>query len=247
MPNTKTSFFAFIFCSFFLSAQSSTDSVPEQEKKQSFIVKIFSTYTQNLDYLKITTLMAVESTFIPLPSEIVVPPAAYQACNPENTKLHVTDSEWLNMAFVVFFATLGAVCGALINYTLAFFLGRPFIYWFAETKVGKFCLLSTKKVQNAENYFVKNGAISTFMGRLLPGIRHLISIPAGLAKMKLGSFILYTFIGAGIWNIVLALLGYFAHGQQEFIDRYSHIIAYGILGFVVVVGGVLLYKAFRKK
>ena len=246
-PKTTLFTFAFVFCSFFLSAQNLPDSVPVQEKKQSFIVKVFSAYTDNLNYLTITALMAVESTFIPLPSEIVVPPAAYQACNPENENLHTTDSIWLNMALVVFFATLGALCGALINYTLAMFLGRPVIYWFVETKVGKLCLLDTKKVQNAENYFVKNGAISTFIGRLLIGIRHLISIPAGLAKMKLSSFIFYTTLGAGIWHIVLALLGYLAHGQQAFIDRYSHIIGYGIVGLVVVVGGVLLYKAFKKK
>jgi membrane protein DedA with SNARE-associated domain len=102
-------------------------------------------------------------------------------------------------------------------------------------------------VQQAEDYFVKNGAVSTFVGRLVPAIRQLISIPAGLAKMKLKRFLLYTFLGAGIWNVILALLGYFAHGQQEMIDRYSNEFSYGILGLVALMGGYLLWKAFGKK
>jgi membrane protein DedA with SNARE-associated domain len=102
-------------------------------------------------------------------------------------------------------------------------------------------------VQKAEDYFVKNGNISTFIGRLIPGIRQLISIPAGLAKMKIGPFLLYTFLGAGIWNVVLAILGYFAHGQQALINRYSSEISYVflILGAFFVI--YLLYKAFKKK
>ncbi|MCL1850610.1 MAG: DedA family protein [Bacteroidetes bacterium] len=191
--------------------------------------------------------MTVESSFIPFPSEIVVPPAAYQACNPENSSLYVTDSKWLNITLVIFFATLGAMFGAIINYFLALFLGRPFIYWFVETKLGRLCLLDTKKVQKAEDYFVKNGNISTFIGRFIPAIRQLISIPAGLAKMRMRPFLLYTFLGAGLWNMVLALLGYFAHGQQEIINRYNSEISYIILGLVVLFGIYLLWKVFGKK
>ena len=227
----------------FLSAQSKNDSVP----KQSFIVSFFSAYTQNLNYYTITALMTVESSFIPFPSEIVVPPAAYQACNPDNNSLYVTDSKWINIALVLFFATLGALFGAIINYYLALILGRPFIYWFVETKLGRLFLLDTKKVQKAEQYFVKNGSISTFIGRFVPGIRQLISIPAGLAKMKMKPFLFYTFLGAGMWNAILALLGYFAHGQQELIKRYSNELSYIILGLVVVLGGYLLWKTFRKR
>jgi membrane protein DedA with SNARE-associated domain len=191
--------------------------------------------------------MTVESSFIPFPSEIVVPPAAYQACNPENANLYVTDSKWINIALVLFFATLGAMLGATINYFLALFLGRPFIYWFVGTKLGRLCLLDAKKVQKAEDYFVKNGNISTFIGRLIPAIRQLISIPAGLAKMKIRHFLLYTFLGAGSWNLVLVMLGYFAHGQQALINRYNSEISYAILGLAVLFGIYLLYKAFGKK
>jgi membrane protein DedA with SNARE-associated domain len=190
--------------------------------------------------------MAIESTFIPLPSELVVPPAAYKACDPENTSLYVTDSIWINILLVIFFATLGAILGACINYYLALLLGRPFIYWFVETKMGKLFWLDTKKVQKAENYFIKNGNISTFIGRLIPGIRHLISIPAGLAKMKMKPFILYTALGAFIWHTILALLGYFAHGQKDIIQLYSKEISYSILGLAVLFGAYLLYKALRK-
>jgi membrane protein DedA with SNARE-associated domain len=225
----------------------SVDSVSVKEEKQSFVVKLFSKYVDNLNYFTITALMTVESSFIPFPSEIVVPPAAYQACNPENENLYVTESKWINIALVIFFATLGAMFGAIINYFLALLLGRPFIYWFVETKLGKLFLLDAKKVQKAEDYFVKNGNISTFIGRFIPAIRQLISIPAGLAKMKLRPFLFYTFLGAGIWNAALALLGYFAHGQQDMINRYNSEISYIILGLAVLLGGYLLWKVFGKK
>ena len=229
-----------------LYAQNTNDSIPKPVEKQSFFEKTIEVYLQNLNYFTVTLYMTIESTFIPLPSELVVPPAAYQACNPENGSLYVTKSIWINILFVIFFATLGAVIGACINYYLAMLLGRPFVYWFAETKVGRFFWLDTKKVQKAENYFVKNGSISTFIGRLIPGIRHLISIPAGLAKMKMKPFIAYTALGAFIWNIVLALLGYFAHGRQDLIQQYSSEISYSILGLAVIFCGYLVYRALKK-
>jgi len=236
-----------VFYSYFTSAQNGVDAIPKEKEKRSLVVNLFSKYVDNLNYYTITALMTVESSFIPFPSEIVVPPAAYQACNPENSSLYVTDSKWLNITLVIFFATLGAMFGAIINYFLALFLGRPFIYWFVETKLGRLCLLDTKKVQKAEDYFVKNGNISTFIGRFIPAIRQLISIPAGLAKMRMRPFLLYTFLGAGLWNMVLALLGYFAHGQQEIINRYNSEISYIILGLVVLFGIYLLWKVFGKK
>jgi membrane protein DedA with SNARE-associated domain len=237
----------FLLCINLLSAQNEIDSNLMDKTKPSLVVRMLSAYTQNLNYYTVTALMTVESSFIPFPSEIVVPPAAYQACNPGNESLYVTESKWLNMALVIFFATVGALLGALINYYLALFLGRPFIYWFVETKVGKLCMLDTKKVQKAEEYFVKNGNISTFIGRLIPGIRQLISIPAGLSKMKLRSFILYTILGAGIWNIVLAFLGYLAHGQQALINRYSSEISYVILILGILFCIYVIYKDLRKK
>jgi membrane protein DedA with SNARE-associated domain len=238
---------SFISCFISLPALNSVDSIPEQTEKQSFVVNLFSKYVDNLNYFTITAVMTVESSFIPFPSEIVVPPAAYQACNPENSSLYVTESKWLNIAFVIFFATLGAMLGAIINYLLALLLGRPFIYWFVETKLGKLCLLDIQKVQKAEDYFVKNGNISTFIGRFIPAIRQLISIPAGLAKMKMKPFLFYTFLGAEIWNMALALLGYFAHGQQDIINRYNSEISYIILGLVALFAIYLLWKVFGTK
>jgi membrane protein DedA with SNARE-associated domain len=239
--------FSFLLFPFYLSSQNSIDSIPKQEVKQSFFEKTIDIYLQNLNHFTVTLYMTIESTFIPLPSEIVVPPAAYQACNPAYTSLYVTEYEWFNIFLVILFATLGAILGACINYYLALLLGRPFVYWFVETKVGKLFLLDTHKIQKAENYFVKNGSISTFIGRLIPGIRHLISIPAGLAKMKLRPFIGYTALGAFLWHTILALMGYFAHGQQEVINRYSSEISYGILALCVLFGGYVVFRVVRKK
>ena len=235
---------SFIFSITFLSAQTAVDTIPP---KQSFVVKLFSAYTNNLNYYTITALMTVESSFIPFPSEIVVPPAAYQACNPDNKSLYVTETKWVNIALVILFATLGAMLGACINYFLALLLGRPFIYWFVETKLGRLCMLDAKKVQQAEDYFVKNGAISTFIGRLIPAVRQLISIPAGLSKMRLRPFLFYTFLGAGLWNVVLAILGYLAHGQQALINRYSDELSIIILVIALLFVSYVVYKAFKKK
>jgi membrane protein DedA with SNARE-associated domain len=243
------SFFLTVFvCLSSVSAQNSIDSIPKQEEKQSLVLRMFSAYTNNLNYYTVTALMAVEgSCFIPFPSEVVVPPAAYQACNPDNKKLYVSDSLWLNISLVIFFATLGALLGGVVSYYFAFFVGRPFIYWFVETKIGHLCLLNAEKVQKAEKIFVKNGSIAIFICRLIPGIRQIISVPAGLAKMKMRPFLLYTFLGAGLWNVVLALLGYFAHGQQDIINRFGSEISYIILALVVLFGIYLFYKVFLKK
>ena len=206
---------------------------------------MFEKYIENLNYITITALMSVESSFIPFPSEVVVPPAVFKACDENYKPLYKTDSPFLNITFVVLFATLGAMIGAFINYYLAYFLGRPFIYWFVETRFGRMCLLNKEKVIKAENYFVNNGNISTFVGRLIPGIRQLISIPAGLAKMNIWQFLIYTFFGAGIWNIVLAVLGYFAHGNKDLITEYSHILSYIFLGLGILFIGYMVYKVFK--
>ena len=153
----------------------------------------------HLNYATITLLMTIESSFIPFPSEVVVPPAAYMAA---------VNSE-MNILLVVLFATLGADLGALINYFLAKLLGRPIVYKFANSRIGHMCLIDEAKVQHAEEYFDKHGALSTFIGRLIPAVRQLISIPAGLARMKIGTFMLYTTLGAGIWNTILAAIGWY--------------------------------------
>jgi membrane protein DedA with SNARE-associated domain len=194
-----------------------------------------------MNYGTIAVLMTIESSFIPFPSEIVIPPAAYVAEDP-NSSLHATNSYPLNVLLIVLFGTLGAMLGAIINYLLAMWLGRPIIYAFADSKLGHLCLLSADKVKKAEDYFNEHGKVSTFIGRLIPGIRQLISIPAGLCKMHFGWFLLYTFLGAGIWNVVLALLGYITRGQKELIDTYSHELSIAIMG---VFGLAILYLVIK--
>lgn len=200
--------------------------------------QIIDWYNDNLNYGTITLLMAIESSFIPFPSELVVPPAAYKALQP---------GSGLNIALIVLFATFGALIGAYINYYLAKILGRPIIYKFADSRLGHFLLLDVEKVEKAENYFREHGAISTFVGRLITVIRQLISIPAGLAKMKLAPFTLYTFLGAAIWNCVLALLGYLAHGQKDIIEKYNSELAIALLGFGVLFIGYMVWSAVKPK
>lgn len=193
----------------------------------------------HLNYWTITLLMTIESSFIPFPSEVVVPPAAYKAAG--------GNSE-LNVFLVVLFATIGANIGALINYYLAYFVGRPIVYKFANSRWGHMCLIDEDKVRHAEVYFEKHGALSTFIGRLIPAVRQLISIPAGLAKMKLSTFLLYTTLGAGIWNITLAAIGYYLHSVvpedqlMESVTQYSHELGYIFIGIGILVIGYLIYK-----
>jgi len=189
----------------------------------------------NLNYFTVALLMAIESTFMPLPSEVVIPFAAYKAGQGE-----------LNVFFVVLSGTIGALSGSLINYTLAYYLGRPLVYKFAGSKLGKVFLLSKEKVVHAEEYFIRNGKTSTFIGRLVPGIRHLISIPAGLAKMNLRDFMLYTLVGAGLWNIILAIIGYYLYEMREQIFPYIGHILIG-LGVIFVIYLIVKARLERKK
>ncbi len=196
---------------------------------------LFDWYMANLNYFTIALLMMIESTFLPLPSEVVVPFAAYKAAQGE-----------LSVIGVVIFGTLGALTGSLINYTLAYYLGRPIVYKFADSKVGRLFLLSKEKVEHAENYFIRNGKTSTFVGRLVPGIRHLISIPAGLAKMDLRDFMLFTFAGAGIWNIILAIIGFYLYEVREQIFPYLGHILVG-LGVLFVLYLIVKARVEKKK
>ena len=200
-----------------------------------FFQTLFDWYMANLNYFTIALLMAIESTFLPLPSEIVIPFAAYKAGQGD-----------LNVFLVVISGTIGALFGSLINYTLAYYLGRPLVYRFAGSKLGKVFLLSKEKVMHAEEYFVRNGKTSTFIGRLVPGIRHLISIPAGLAKMNLRDFMLFTFIGAGIWNIILAIIGYYLYAVRDQIFPYVGHILLGV-GLIFVVYLIVKSRKNRKK
>lgn len=219
---------------------SEVDSVGDV-RSLSMIERVENWYSDNMNYGSIIALMTIESSFIPFPSEVVVPPAAYVAGNPESS-LYATTSYPLNVLLVVLFGTIGAMLGAIINYVLAIVLGRPIIYAFADSKVGHLLLLSSEKIRKAEDYFNDHGKVSTFVGRLIPGIRQLISIPAGLAKMHFGQFSLYTFLGAFLWNVVLALLGYIAHGQMDLIHQYSHELSIAI---IVLLGLVIVFFVVR--
>ena len=193
----------------------------------------------HLNYWTITLLMAIESSFIPFPSEVVVPPAAYKAAG---------GSSELNVYHQQKFATIGANIGALINYTLAYYVGRPIVYKFANSRFGHMCLIDEAKVKHAEVYFDNHGALSTFIGRLIPAVRQLISIPAGLAKMKLTTFLLYTTLGAGIWNITLAAIGYSLQSVVpedqllETVSKYSHELGYVFIALGIFIIGYLIYK-----
>ena len=200
----------------------------------------------HLNYWTVMLFMAIESSFIPFPSEAVVPPAAWKAA--------VTGD--MSVVLVVVFATLGALIGAFVNYYLAVWLGRPIVYKFANSRLGHMCLIDEAKVQHAERYFDKHGAVSTFVGRLVPAVRQLISIPAGLARMGLGRFILYTSLGAGVWNAILAALGYYMStipGMQteeavmDKVKEYSSEIGIVFIVLAVFVVAYLAYKGLKKK
>lgn len=207
---------------------------------------LFLRILDNLNYWVVLLFMAIESSFIPFPSEVVVPPAAWKAMDPSNG---------MNFVLVVVFATLGADLGALINYYLAKWVGRPIVYRFADSRIGHMCLIDREKVEKAEEFFRKHGATSTIFGRLVPAVRQLISIPAGLAGMRLGKFLLYTTIGAGIWNTVLAFIGWGIYNYTDYKTtqdvyqqavKYSHEIGYVILALAVVVVAFLAYKGLKK-
>lgn len=192
-------------------------------------MNIISTLLSNLNYGTILFLMLLESTVIPVPSELVVTPAAYHAANGS-----------LNIFLIILYATIGADLGASINYFVARYVGRPVIYKFANSKWGHLCLLNQEKIEKSEKYFDDHGIAATLTGRFVPVIRHLISIPAGLARMNYGKFILFTTIGAGGWHTVLALLGWYLHeivSEDQLyakIEEYAEYIKLIILALVVI-------------
>ena len=208
---------------------------------------LFLWVLDNLNYWVVTLFMAIESSFIPFPSEVIVPPAAWKAMDP---------ASGMSFILVIVFATVGADLGALVNYVVARWVGRPIIYRFADSRLGHMCLIDRPALEKAEDYFRRHGAASTIFGRLVPAVRQLISIPAGLAGMNLGKFLLYTTIGAGIWNTVLAFIGW---GIYQYTDyktthdvytqalKYSHEIGYVLLALCVVIVLYLVYKGWKKK
>ena len=205
------------------------------------IMKQFLTADGAMVYLLVFIFMIIESSFIPFPSEVIVPPAAYLACTKGDVKI----------VAVVVIATAGAIAGALINYYLSVWIGRPIVYKFANSRFGHACLINEDKVRHAEEYFDRHGAISTFIGRLIPAVRQLISIPAGLARMNIGKFIIFTGLGAMVWNCVLAALGYWlgtiVPQEQLFakVEEYNDYLTYIGLGIGVVCLLYILYNFFK--
>ncbi len=203
----------------------------------------FDWFVNNASYLFVFIFMVIESSFIPFPSEVVVPPAAYLAMQKGD----------MNIFVVVLVATAGAMVGALINYVLALLIGRPIVYAFADSRFGHACLIDRAKVEKAEKYFDEHGAASTFFGRLIPAVRQLISIPAGIAKMNIWVFLLFTGLGALVWNAVLAGLGWWLSRHVSLDELYMSVEKYNsyltIAGLVILVLCVLyiLYNAFKKK
>lgn len=201
-----------------------------------------TTLLGNLNYGTIFLLMLLESTVIPVPSELVVAPAAYHAAAGN-----------INIFLVILFSTIGADVGASINYFVAYFLGRPIIYRFANSRLGHVCLLNQEKVENSERYFDNHGMVATITGRLIPGIRHLISLPAGLAKMNYGKFLIYTTLGAGVWHSILAALGWYLHTivpEEQLHDKileYGEYIKWGIIVLVILFIGYFLVRKRLKK
>ena len=196
----------------------------------------------NLTYPNILILMFLESTVVPVPSELVVAPAAYHAASGN-----------LNVFLVVLFATIGAAVGATVNYVVALYVGRPVIYKFANSRWGKMCLLNQEKVERSERHFDHHGVAATLTGRLIPGIRHLISIPAGLARMNYWKFLLYTTLGAGVWHTILAVLGYYLHSVvpedqlHQTIEQYNKYIVLAIVAIVVLVIAFFVARHYIKK
>ncbi len=199
-------------------------------------------YDANMNYLAVGALMTLESSFIPFPSEVVIPPAVYVAANPES-------AGGMKIWLVVVAGTLGALLGALINYFLSMWLGRPIVYAFAESKLGRLLRLSKEKVERAEVYFNDHGVMSTLVGRFIPVIRQLISIPAGLSKMNLGAFTLFTTLGALAWNCILALLGWLAYRAADptVIEKYSRQLSVIIVALLAAVVLFFVVRYFIRK
>lgn len=205
--------------------------------------EFFRWFVENASYWFVFIFMLIESSFIPFPSEVVVPPAAYLAATKDD----------MNIFGIVLVATAGAICGALVNYYLSLWIGRPLVYKFANSRYGHACLIDQAKVKKAEAYFDKHGAISTFIGRLIPAVRQLISIPAGLARMNVGVFVIFTGLGALVWNLVLALLGWWLAKwvplAQLFdtVEKYNSYLSWAGIIIGVVCVGFITYRLLNPK
>lgn len=209
--------------------------------------QFFQWFIEHASYLFVFVFMIIESSFIPFPSEVVVPPAAYLAVRNYGV------GEDMNIFGVVLVATAGALVGAFINYYLSLWIGRPVIYRFADSRVGHACMINREKVEKAERYFDEHGAVSTFIGRLIPAIRQLISIPAGISKMNVAQFAIFTTLGALLWNAILAALGWLLaksvdpNDLFEKVEQYNRYLTWGGYALALICVGVILWNAFRPK
>lgn len=209
--------------------------------------QFFDWFVSNANYWFVFIFMVIESSFIPFPSEVIVPPAAYLACRDLGAGAD------MNIWMVIVVATAGALVGAFINYYLALWIGRPVVYKFADSRFGHACLIDREKVNKAETYFDRHGAVSTFVGRLIPAIRQLISIPAGISRMNVGQFAIFTALGAMVWNAVLAGLGYWLSTTVDEkmlfakVEEYNRYLTWGGYALAAVCLGYILWNAFRPK
>ena len=190
-----------------------------------FIVKTVG----DLGYIGIFVMMFLESTFFPFPSEVVMIPAGYLVYKGE-----------MNMAIVLLCGIVGSLAGALFNYYLAIYVGRAILI-----KYGRYFFIKETTIIKAENFFAKHGHISTFSGRLIPAVRQLISFPAGLARMNLLSFSIYTTLGATIWVVILTLLGYYIGDNEALVKEYLTTIIYILLA-LISLGAFIYYKRINK-
>ncbi|MCU0679351.1 MAG: DedA family protein [Planctomycetes bacterium] len=190
-------------------------------------------FSAKMGYPGIVLLMAVESSFIPFPSEVVIPPAAYLAAQGH-----------FNVFLVIISGIIGSLLGACLNYFLALTLGRKAMFKLAARPWAKWLLVSEKKLTQAENYFLQYGRISTFFGRLVPAVRQLISLPAGFSRMRFSIFIFYTVLGSGVWVTILAALGYYFGANPELLSSYYREISYFFVCLAAVIAG---YYFLRRK
>ena len=193
------------------------------------IVKFIVETVGSLGYVGIFIMMFLESTVFPIPSEVVMIPAGYLAHKGE-----------MNIYIVIILGALGSLCGALFNYYFALKFGRTFLM-----KYGKYFFVSQETIEKTEVFFKDHGHISTFSGRLIPGLRHYISLPAGLARMNLFVFCLYTTLGATIWVIILTILGYYIGDNEALVKEYLRYLIIGLLVFLILLGA-WYYKKVKK-
>jgi len=199
-----------------------------------FLSDLLLGWVSGSGYWGVFILMAIESSFVPFPSELIIPPAGYLAFQGE-----------MSLSLIILIGVFGSLVGAFVNYYLGRWLGRPLVYLIADKRWSSFLLINKKKVIYAEDMFLKYGAVSTFLGRLLPAVRQLISLPAGFVRMNVFSFAFFTALGAGIWVTILAFLGYYFGANEELLaSLYSNLKWTVVIGVIVAVLGIGVVSKF---